>query len=179
MKQHILFIHGAGGHDEDKILADALQKALGDSYNVVYPRMPDENEPNSDAWKAKITSELAAFDATPILVGHSLGASTLLKYLSEEKLDQLPAGLFLVAAPYWDANNEDVNEYAVREDFASHIPTSLPIFFYHSKDDEYVPFAHLAQYGDKLPEATVREFDGRGHQFNNDLSEVAADIRSL
>jgi hypothetical protein len=32
-------------------------------------------------------------------------------------------------------------------------------------------------YAAKLPRATIREFDGRGHQFNNDLSEVAADIR--
>jgi hypothetical protein len=42
-----------------------------------------------------------------------------------------------------------------------------------------VPFAHLAIYAKKLPQATIREFDGRGHQFNNDLSEVAADIKSL
>jgi hypothetical protein len=42
-----------------------------------------------------------------------------------------------------------------------------------------IPFAHLALYAEQLPQASVREFDGRGHQFNNDLSEVAADIISL
>ncbi len=42
-----------------------------------------------------------------------------------------------------------------------------------------MPFAHLALYTGALPDATVREFDGRGHQFNNDLSEVAADIKRL
>jgi uncharacterized protein len=42
-----------------------------------------------------------------------------------------------------------------------------------------VPFAHLALYAEQLPQATIREFDGRGHQLNNDLSEVAADIASL
>jgi len=30
-----------------------------------------------------------------------------------------------------------------------------------------------------LLQATVREFGERGHQFNNDLAEVAADIKSL
>jgi hypothetical protein len=34
-------------------------------------------------------------------------------------------------------------------------------------------------YEKQLPQATIREFDGRGHQFNNDLSEVAADIAGL
>jgi hypothetical protein len=28
-------------------------------------------------------------------------------------------------------------------------------------------------------QATIREFDGRRHQFNNDLSEVASDIATL
>jgi len=30
-----------------------------------------------------------------------------------------------------------------------------------------------------LPQATVRVLDGLGHQLNNDLSEVAADIKCL
>jgi hypothetical protein len=42
-----------------------------------------------------------------------------------------------------------------------------------------VPFAHLAMYAEKLPQATIREVDGGGHQFNNDLSEVALDIANL
>jgi uncharacterized protein len=53
------------------------------------------------------------------------------------------------------------------------------LFFYHSRDDEWVPFAHLALYAEKVPHANVREFDGRGHQFDDDLSEVAHDIQSL
>jgi hypothetical protein len=32
-------------------------------------------------------------------------------------------------------------------------------------------------YAAKLPQATIRVFDGRGHQFGNDLAEVAEDIR--
>jgi hypothetical protein len=37
--------------------------------------------------------------------------------------------------------------------------------------------AHLALYAAKLPQATIRTFDGRGHQFGNDLADVAAEIR--
>jgi hypothetical protein len=42
-----------------------------------------------------------------------------------------------------------------------------------------VPFAHLALYAEKLPQASIHEFDGRGHQFDDDLSEVARDIKEL
>jgi pimeloyl-ACP methyl ester carboxylesterase len=55
----------------------------------------------------------------------------------------------------------------------------VPIFLYHSRDDEWVPFAHLAMFAERIPQAIIREFDGRGHQFNNDLSEVAEDIKGL
>ena len=44
---------------------------------------------------------------------------------------------------------------------------------------ELVPFGHLALYAEKLPQARFREFDGRGHQFDDDLSEVAHDIEGL
>jgi pimeloyl-ACP methyl ester carboxylesterase len=53
------------------------------------------------------------------------------------------------------------------------------VFLYHSRDGEWVPYAHLALYAEKLPQATIHEFDGRGHQFDGDLSEVARDIKEL
>ena len=121
----------------------------------------------------------AAPDGEAILVGHSLGASVLLKYVSEETADRPVAGLFLVATPYWGAEDWEVGEYELHPDFASKLPEDLPVFLYHSRDDEVVPFAHLALYAEKLPRATVREFDGRGHQFDADLSEVARDIEQL
>ena len=117
-----------------------------------------------------------------ILAAHSLGGSFLLKYLSEEKIETRVAGLFLISTPYWGGDGWRYDGYeavALSEDFASKLPKGAPIFFYHGRDDEFVPFAHLALYQEKLPEATIRILDGRGHQLSNDLSEVAADIKSL
>ncbi len=181
MKKQVLFVHGGGqgAYEEDKKLAASLQDALGTTYDVRYPKMPDEDRPKYEAWKEQLAKELAALDGEVILVGHSLGASILLKYLSEEKEERPVAGIFLVAPPYWGAEDWEVGEYALREDFASRLPKEPPVFFYHSRDDEWVPFAHLALYRAKLPQATVREFDGRGHQLDDDLSEVALDIKRL
>jgi uncharacterized protein len=102
-----------------------------------------------------------------------------LKFLSEEEVERPVAGMFLVAPPYWGAENWEVGEYALQKDFASKLPEGLPVFLYHSRDDEVVPFAHLAMYAEKLPHATAREFDDRGHRFDDDLSEVARDIQRL
>lgn len=181
MRIQALFVHGAGqgAYEEDRKLAASLRDALGTAYDVRCPKMPDEDSPEYESWKEKIARELTALDGEVILVGHSLGASVLLKYLSEVKAEKPVAGLFLIAPPYWGAEDWEVEEYALQESFASKLPKDLPVFFYHSRDDEWVPFAHLALYAEKLPQATIREFDGRGHQFDDDLSEVARDIKGL
>jgi uncharacterized protein len=181
VKRRVLIVHGGGqeAYEEDKKLAASLQDLLGAAYDVRYPEMPDADSPEYGAWKEQIARELAALDGEVVLVGHSLGGSILLKYLSEEEVEKPVAGLFLIAPPYWGAEDWEVSEYALQDGFASKLPPELPVFFYHSRDDEVVPFAHLALYTEKLAQATFHEFDGRGHQFNDDLSEVARDIKGL
>jgi predicted alpha/beta hydrolase family esterase len=180
MKKQLLFVHGGGegAYEEDKKMAASLRDALG-GYEVRCPKMPDEDSPQYSAWRGRIASELAELDGEVSLVGHSLGASILLKYISEEGMATPIAGMYLVAAPYWGVEDWEVDEYVLQDDFASKLPEGLPIFFYHSRDDEWVPFAHLALYAEKVPHARVRAFEGRGHQFDDDLSEVAHDIEGL
>ncbi len=64
---------------------------------------------------------------------------------------------------------------------AYEVDKQLATSLLHSLDpqDAIVPFDHLALYAQILPEATVCERDEGGHQFNNDLSFVAEDIKSL
>ena len=180
MKQPVLFIHGAGegAFEEDRLLAASLQHALGLTYDVRYPKLPEEDSATFADWQAPIERELATLDDHVILVGHSVGGSVLVKYLSEQQLDKPIASLFLLATPYWGADDFWTwDEAQLREDVAAKLVNIPRIFLYHSRDDDVVPFAHLALYAAKLPQATVRAFDGRGHQFGNDLAEVAADIK--
>ena len=181
MKKQVLFIHGGGPglYEADGKLVTALQAALGVEYHIQYPKMPNGENPHYESWKVQIAQDLNALGSNVILVGHSLGGSVLLKYLSEENIKISIAGIFLIAAPYWGLEDWEIDEYILREGFPSQLPKGIPIFFYHSHDDEVVPFAHLGMYVEKLPQATIREFKGRGHQFRDDLSEVATDIASL
>jgi uncharacterized protein len=177
-KRRVLFVHGGGegAHEADQELATSLQDALGAGYEVRSPKMPNEDSPEYGAWRDRISEELADTDGEATLTGHSLGASILLKYLAEENPERPLAGVFLVATPYWGAEDWEVDEYALPEDFASKLPEGVPMFFYHGREDEVVPFGHLALYKEKLPWATFSGFDGLGHQFDDDLSEVARDI---
>ena len=181
MKKAVLFIHGAGdgAYEADGLLVASLQKALGSAYAVRYPKMPLEDSATYADWKAPIAAALATLDDEVMVVGHSVGGSVVLKYFCEESRDKPIAGLFVLAAPWWGADEfwswEDAR---LPEDVAAKLAHIPRIVVYHSRDDESVPFAHLARYAASLPDATIRAVDGRGHQFGNDLADVAEDIRS-
>ena len=184
VKRQVLFIQGggAGAHEADQQLVVSLRRALGTAYELLYPKMPHESEPDYRNWQPEIGKELGHVRNNAILVGHSLGGSFLLKYLSDEKPEKSIAGIFLIATPYWGGDGwryEGYESVALPKDFPSKLPSGTPIFFYHSRDDETVPFAHLSLYAKKLPQATIHALDARGHQLGNDLSEVAVDIKSL
>jgi uncharacterized protein len=185
MKAQILFMQGAGegAHEEDKKLVSYLQMQVGTEYNVHYPEMPGENEADYQLLRNKIDEELEKLDGKVILVGHSVGGNVLMKYITEGKIEKNIVGIFFIAVPYWGGDGgwqyEGYEEFTLQEGYASKFPSKAPIFFYQSNDDEIVPFTHLGLYAKKFPQATIRKIVGRGHQLNNDLSEVVQDIRSL
>jgi len=53
------------------------------------------------------------------------------------------------------------------------------VFFYHAKDDDTVPVAHVHLYAKAIPGAVVRILKSGGHQFQDDWRDVARDILSL
>ena len=110
-------------------------------------------------------------------MGHSFGASVLLKYLSETVRRPAFAGLFLIATPLWGA---DFPEFALAPDFGERLRDVAPLYLYHSRDDPEIPFETLERYRQVLPHARVRALEGRGHEFNQpQFPELAADIRRL
>jgi len=181
MRKHILFIQGAGNKHKPlgsgKLIA-YLQKQLGSDYEVLAPDMPDPDHPRYLAWRDQIEQELGKLDADVLLIGHSLGGSMLLKYLAEGTYQRPIAGMFLVAVPYWGKQDWEL-EYAVPEDFASHLPPIRHLFLYHSRSDEVVPFSSLRRYQAHLPQATVRVLDGKEHSFTEGLPLLAQDIKRL
>jgi predicted alpha/beta hydrolase family esterase len=163
-------------------LVTNLRLLLGPEYDIHYPVMPHEDDADYEIWKVQIASALTAMTDPVLLLGHSVGASILLKYLSEIEVERTIAGTFLIATPFWGGDGwryEGFTRLALQEGFATELPEGAPIFLYHSRDDEIVPFTHLGLYAQSIPQATIRELNGRRHQLNNDLSEVAEDIRGL
>ena len=180
-KATILFIHGGGegAYSADKKLVDRLSKSLDNKYEIIFPKVPDESDPDYEKYKITIEEELNKITSGLILSGHSLGACLMLKYISEREIKKDIYGIFLLSAPFWGPGGWEFEGFSINNELAAKKVSNTPVFFYHGTHDEIVPFSHLALYKAKFPHAKFREMAGQGHQFEDDLSEVAKDITDL
>ncbi|AOO84031.1 hypothetical protein [Bosea vaviloviae] len=64
-------------------------------------------------------------------------------------------------------------------DLGARLPPKTPIHLYHGSEDDIAPFAHVDLYEGAIPGAIVHRPNGRYHQLNGDLAEVAAGVRAL
>ncbi|RYF63966.1 MAG: hypothetical protein EOO39_27570 [Cytophagaceae bacterium] len=180
MRKQVLFIQGGGedGYEADAKLVAFLQNALGLDFELIYPRMQTDETAPAFGWLQQIENEIGQLNDDSILVAHSLGASLLLKYLSETSASKKTTRNFLLATPFWAGDEDWVQSLKLQDDFAKRIVLPGRFYFYHCQDDEEVPATHLATYRQKLPGATFREFENGGHQFVNCLDAIAKDIRT-
>lgn len=180
MANHIIFFHGGGSREDyeaDKKLVEFLESYLGPSYPIYYPFLPNDGAPDLGR-RRQIRQAISDSEDEVILVAHSFGASMLLACLSEFDIQRKIAGIFLIATPFWEGNEDWVKPFKLQQDFAEKLDKNIPLFFYHCQDDEEVPFIQLSKYRQQLPWATFREIPTGGHQMNNDLTIVARDIET-
>ena len=163
----LLLIHGAGGFIDDQVIAEGLHTTLG--VPVEMPHLPSEDM-SVEGWAAPIRRHLAALGPDDVVVGHSFGATILQWVLSEG--DWPPRRALLLAMPDWSPDGWDVPDYVHR---GPEPATALSL--HHCRDDEEVPFDHLALHAVRLPSARIVEHDHGGHQFDGRLDHVAAEVR--
>ncbi len=178
----VLFVQGAGRnvHAEwDLELVESLRRELGPGYVVRYPLMPNEADPRSATWKLALEKEFAALRNGAIVIGHSVGGTVLINALTESAPTASLAAIVLIAAPFIGEDGWTSEDLQPQSGLAERLPLAVPVFLYHGENDDTVPVAHVELYARAIPGAHVRRLAGRDHQFNNDLSEVARDIRDL
>jgi pimeloyl-ACP methyl ester carboxylesterase len=114
-----------------------------------------------------------------VLVGHSIGATILAHSLAEDPPSRISAGLFLISAPFIGEGGWPGDEIIPKSNLGARLPAKTPVYLYQGGADEAVPAEHADLNAKAIPQAVVRRLPGRDHQMDNDLSEVAADIRGL
>ena len=182
MKPQVLFVQGGGEgvHDDwDGKLVESLRSELGPNYEIRYPRMPNESDPNYAMWKAALETALAALNDGAILVGHSIGGTILIHALAEDPPAREFGAIFLIAAPFVGEGGWQSDDWQPQRELGRKLPTGCPIYLYHGLADDTAPPLHAELFAHAIPQARLCCLPGRDHQLNNDLGEIAAVIKSL
>jgi len=175
----VLFAHSAGpqyaaGKGSYDLVKDLKAKLPGE-FKILFPKIEKPGAPAYAKYKKMFASAFAKLTGPVILIGHSLGSSTLLKYLSEEKPGVSISGLFLVSTPHWKSN---MQEFELKENFQRELK-GIPTFLYHSKNDPVAPFEDLKFYKAAFKNATVHELPGKEHTFSEGLPALVSDLKKL
>jgi predicted alpha/beta hydrolase family esterase len=133
--------------------------------DILLPTFPNGYNAQFDEWKIYFEKLLTFLDDDVQIVGHSLGAMFLAKYLNVNPLEKPVKKLILVAGGYDDDPYADYGSFKV--DSAKNLHKSAEqIHLFHSSDDPVVPYTELANFQGDLPNAITHSFTDRGH-FND------------
>ncbi len=138
--------------------------------DVLTPNMPNRENAKYREWCIWFEKIVDYFDDDVRLVGHSLGAMFLAKYLHEQPLMTPVKQLHLLAGGY----NDNIAGYG---SFALNSATGLEksadeIHLYHSEDDPVVPYSELDKFVRDLPSAHAHRFSNRNHFLDETFPEL-------
>ena len=139
--------------------------------DVLLPDFPNKQNADYTEWKIYFEKLLTLLGDDVQLVGYSLGAMFLAKYLHESPLSSPVRRLVLVSPCYDDESVEDLGSFRVTSAIGLE-KSAEEIHLFHSKDDPVVPFTELAKFQRDLPTAKVHIFEDRNHFFQPTFPEL-------
>lgn len=160
MKRAIL-IHGWEGTPNNEWFPWVKRVLEQQGWHVEVPAMPNTKEPKLAQWMDTLIT-LAPNEET-VLVGHSLAAALILKYLEKPEVNIKKA--IMVAA--WDWLFEDVKEF--HETFFEHgfdydgiKKKNIPLAIVNSTNDPWIDFDRSKKLAEKIS-ATLVPVENAGH----------------
>ena len=196
LKPSIIIIHGGNSYfSQAEYLADLERfeprfrdgyvdwKAhiileLSSLYQVLAPQMPSKDNAKYAEWKLVFEKVLKMEQVTPdiILIGHSLGANFLQKYLGETSLTDFNKNLVELHLVSGCLSEGDFVE---TQDWSSISNQTKQIYIWHSEDDRVVSVAEAHEYQSKLRGSKLHLFQDKGHMNQEYFPELVGHLVNL
>ena len=160
-----------------------LSVDLGSDYQVLAPSMPNKQNAQYSEWSLWFSRVAEVAEDDCILVGHSMGAIFLAKYLSDNTFPKRIKACILVAAPYSDESGEDLASFKI----SNQGPDALDglkkqagkIVIFQGSDDPVIAPSEIDRYKQALPDAEYHILSAPDHFVRKDFPELLQKISSL
>lgn len=139
--------------------------------DVMTPTMPNSDNAQYDEWVIYFEKLLTFLHDDFTIVGHSLGAMFLAKYLHSTVLPIKAHRIILIAGRYGQHTNEDNGSFTVTS--ARGLERSAhEVHLFHSEDDPVVPYDDMSKFHRDIPVSIVHSFTNRGHFIDSTFPEI-------
>lgn len=158
---------------------ERLQENLGGSYQVLLPSMPNKTNARYNEWCIffKNLTQLLTDDC--ILIGHSMGAVFLAKYLSETQLPIHIQATILVATPHSDESSEHLGDFKLDTISELFRAQAGQVTVFNGLDDPVISMKDIERYQRDLPDAEHVTLSAPDHFVRPDFPEIIECIKAL
>ena len=168
IKSRIILVHGWGGSPEADWFPWAIKELESRGYKVVAPHMPNTDIPVISSWVDYLTSQIGELQSNDIMIGHSIGCQTILRYLERAHGQAVKA---ILVAPWFtltNLENDEARQIAepwikTPMDFAKIKPKAKEFITIFSDNDPCVPYQENKQLFIKKLNPQIITLHNMGH----------------
>jgi predicted alpha/beta hydrolase family esterase len=188
--QQILFLHGGDSFSSRGAYLSSLNARILDYERLKYhprwrewiatqlpyddvltPTMPNSDNAQYEEWVIYFEKIIPLLKGDFTIVGHSLGAMFLAKYLHSQTLPRKARKVILVAGRYGSSPHEDTGSFTVNS--ARGVEKSAhSVHLFHSVDDPVVPYEDMERFQSDIIGAQTHSFTTRGHFVDTTFPEM-------
>ncbi|HIH31193.1 TPA: DUF1749 domain-containing protein [Candidatus Woesearchaeota archaeon] len=185
MKSAII-VHGWDGDPNTGWFVWLEKELKKKGYEVIKPIMPDPAHPKIKKWVNKLATLAKNADENTILIGHSIGCQTIIRYLETPKAKKVGKVIFVVPwLTLLDAAIDETESYEIAKpwletpiDFKkvkSKMKSSTAIL---SDNDPFVSIKNADEFRKKLGSKIIIE-KNKGHFEEGKTGEIPVIMREL
>lgn len=195
-KGQVVFIHGGDSFATNEAFYESLRKMEyephpepykrwrywlqteleADDHEWLFMNMPNKLNADYEAWRIwfeKVVPFITS-DTPTHVIGYSLGACFLLRYLSENEAPFIIDKLHLVAPTLDDGQ---LGSFVCNETLLHAISEQIgEVKIYHSKDDPFCRYSDSTKLTDLIPDSHLHTFTDRSHFFQPEFPELLTEI---
>ena len=158
---------------------ERLQDNLGYAYQVLLPSMPNKTNARYSEWKTYFKNLETILTDDCILIGHSLGAVFLAKYLSENNISYKIKATILIAAPHSDETEEDLTDFKIAVISDLFTKQAGKVTFFFGLDDPVIAQSEIKKYQIEVPSAEFKIIPAPDHFMREDFPELTKLLTEL
>ncbi len=144
-----------------------LESALP-GWEILRPQMPNDLNAQYLEWSIYFKKVIPHIREGAVLVGHSLGGTFLLKYLSQERMPISLTSIHLVAPSF----GVEHTSFTVSEDISFIARDAKYCTVHHATDDRVVPYAESETGVSRISGAQLLTYEHRGHFLDETFPEL-------